>query len=278
MIGALLKQELIATWKGLATLIGAVFAVVVVASAMMALPVPVVSQVLLIFGVIATIVLIPAAQLFLAYCYWTSMYGRRGYFTMVIPVRGRTIFWIKVLYAELVTVAAGLLTVVSAAILLLGWGVGQRLTIAETFEAPYQVLFSDPEVSQAVLWFSLGAMVLQFVVVVIEAAALMSIGARSNFNHLGIGAPLIGGVILYFANQIIQLAAILLIPVGIVLYGPEAGQIVPRGMWSGFVEAVQTGAPTVDVLGLGFIPVAILIAGVLAWFGARSVDRHTSLR
>ena len=37
--------------------------------------------------------------------YWSSMYGRRGYLTMTLPVRGRALYLAKALYALLVGLA-----------------------------------------------------------------------------------------------------------------------------------------------------------------------------
>ncbi|MCZ0858392.1 hypothetical protein OHJ16_10090 [Actinomyces israelii] len=48
-------------------------------------------------------------------------------------------------------------------------------------------------------------------------------------------------------------------------------------MWPQFLEATRTGAETRNV-GVGAVTVGPLLAGVLAWWAVRAIERHTSLR
>jgi hypothetical protein len=118
---------------------------------------------------------------------------------------------------------------------------------------------------------------IQLVVVVIQVAAVLSISAESRFQGLGWGAPLIGLVLLYLVDQVVSLVGMLWIPLGIRLSGPEAGDLVARGMWPDVVEALRTGAdPT--VIGLGSVVTGAAFTVALAWWAVRSIERRTSLR
>ncbi|WP_309127193.1 hypothetical protein [Microbacterium sp.] len=274
MIGTLFAQEYRATRKNLFTGVGIALLVAVGSFAVAALRVPVVGDLGLALGFVTTAAITPAVLGMLVENYWRTMYGREGYFTMTIPVRGRTLFTVKVLYAivaafvALVVTGIGLLGGIVAFSLSQGRAPGQTLTDIATGVQPWMV------------WFVVAALVLQIAFLVIVGAALMSIGAEARFNHLGFGAPVLGGILFYVVAQIVTFAAILLIPVGIVFTGPEAGRLVPQSMLADFIDALgaPAGTATPHVLGLGFVITSILIAALMAWRGGRSVERHTSLR
>ncbi|MFP3813758.1 hypothetical protein, partial [Bacillus sp. SIMBA_005] len=64
------------------------------------------------------------------------------------------------------------------------------------------------------------ALSLQLIYLVIVGAALMSIGASARSNHLGFGAPVIGGVVTYVVMTAVSFVAMLLVPLGIAIGGP----------------------------------------------------------
>lgn len=203
--------------------------------------------------------------------YWQSMYGQRGYLTMAIPVRGRTIFAAKTIYFYLAVLAAGLL---GAACLLAWFGVlahSNGSSLGEVLE-PFKLTWQNASTTLRVFW--VGAMPLSLAVTVVQLAAVMSIGAREPWNSLGFGAPLIGLVILYVVNQIVGLVGMLFIPISLDL---TAFEFTTRTMWSQFLYAIRTGNdPT--LVGLGTFFLGPLLAVVLGMWGVRSIERHTSLR
>ncbi|SDM98927.1 hypothetical protein [Actinomyces ruminicola] len=203
--------------------------------------------------------------------YWQSMYGSRGYLTMSIPVRGRTIFAAKTIYAYLAVLVACLLF---AACLLAwfgmlahsnGWSVGEVLE-------PFKLWWQNASTTLRVFWIA--SIPLSLAVTVAQLAAVMSVGAREPWNSLGFGAPLIGLVILYVVNQIVGLVGMLFIPISLDL---TTFEFTTRIMWSQFLEAVRTGSdPT--LVGLGTFFLGPLLAAVMGWWAVRSIERHTSLR
>lgn len=291
MIGTLFAQEFRSTRKALFTSIGIALLVATVSFVTAALRVPLLGGLGLGVGLIAVILITPLALVLLAEHYWRTMYGRQGYFTMTLPVHGRQLFFAKVLYG-LVT------TAVALGITLLGLVAASVAVSLSQGHESFSLLRSLLDTLQApMLWFIAGALALQFTFTVVAGAALMSIGAEGRFNHLGFGAPVIGGVITYFAMQILGLAAMLFVPFGLRIAGPDAGTFVAQGMLGEFMDSVfRTGDPAAgrspaelavtgpggayepSVIGLGIVFVSIIATVLLAWWGARSVEHHTSLR
>lgn len=244
-----------------------------------ALRVPVLGGIGFAVGIIVITTITPIVLGLLAEHYWRTMYGREGYFTMALPVRGRTLFAAKVLYGLAAALVALVITLAAAAGALVAFAMSQGASVALAFEDLWNTLaLTGP----ATVWLLVGCVILQFVFTVVAGAAVMTIGAEGRFNHLGFAAPVIGGVIVYFAMQIVGLAAMLFIPFGVRLTGPDAGTLVAEGMLHAFVLALSSGDPATSsepsVLGLGIVFVSIIATVLLAWWGARSVERRTSLR
>ena len=202
----------------------------------------------------AVIIAMPAIVLVqIAVEYWQSMYGQRGYLTMTVPVRGRVLFTAKALYACAMALVAGALDLAGAPL-------RDALTVGG----------SGP----ALATFFIVSSLVGLLTVIVEIGAVMSIGAQGRFNHLDIGAPLIGIVLLYVGNQVLALASTLLLPVSLDI---TTGDVVARMMLSQFLETFRTGVqPT--VIGMGSVVVGPLLAGVLAWWAVRAIERHTCLR
>lgn len=277
MIGTLIAQDFRATRKSLFTVIGIALLVVVLSLTLTVLRVPVIGGIGLVVGIIAAVALSLVVLGLLVESYWRTMYGAEGYFTMTIPVRGRTLFLAKVLYALVVSIAAAALSAAGLVAAAVAFALSQGLE-------PFEFLRTGlGMVEPWMAWFAAAALLLQIIFLVVVGAGIMSVGAQGRYNHLGFGAPLLGAVIVYLVMQAVTFAAIMLIPVGIVMVGPDAGTLVARGMLTEFLAAVggdsaaAGGAPS-QVLGLGFVFTSAALLAVMGWWGARSVESHTSLR
>lgn len=276
MIGKLFAQEFVTTRKPLLVTQGILMLLIAVSFGMAllgtrVLGAPLLGELGFGAGVMALVIYLPAVLVLLVMNYWKTMYGQQGYFTMAIPVRGRTLFWAKTLYALGVTLVALVIVIAGVLAAFATFAQLQGVSVSELWA------LGPGLISAPVLWGAVGAIVLQLVFSVISGAALMSIGAQGRFNHLGFAAPVIGVVVLYFVMQILGLAAMLFVPFGVRLTGPDAGTLVAEGMFNGFVDAIADPGSQPDVLGLGIIFVIIIVGALLGWAGARSVDRRTSL-
>lgn len=280
MIGTLFAQDVRATRATVLGSIGIALLVAVVSLTATALRIPVLGPVGLTIGVIVTAVIIPFVLGLLVEYYWRTMYGREGYFTMSLPVRGRTLFAAKVLYGVCATLVALIATGISLLLVAVAIPLSQRQGPFDLIRATYEQLRQSIEVAGIGMpLFIVFALLVQLVFLVIAGAALMSIGARSRFNHLGFGAPVLGAILTYLVMQVLALAAMLFVPFGIRISGPDAGSFVAEGMFSEFVRALSTGGgEQPGVVGVGVVFVGIAATVFFAWSGARSVERHTSLR
>lgn len=274
MIGKLFLQDLRSTWKPLLTGVGIALLIAAVSVTLAAIRVPLLGELGLVVGLLAVGSITPLVLVLLVVNYWRTMYGREGYFTMSIPVRGRVLFAAKVIYGLVASVIALGITALALIGTSAAFGLRQGLGAFEVLNQVFSAV--DP----SMVWFLIGALVLQLGFSVVTGAAMMSIGAEARFSHLGFGAPVIGTVILYFVMQVLGLAATLFIPFGLKFEGAEMGGLVAQGMFDDFVVAISdpSGQAQPSVIGLGMVFVAVAVAALLAWWGARSVDRHTSLR
>lgn len=277
MIGTILAHELRSTRKTFLTTGGVLLLIAVVSLALGATRLPVVGIVGNAIGMLVGLAFIPVFLGLLVENYWRTMYGREGHFTMTLPVHGRALFAAKVLYAIAIAFTAtalAALVVVSAVIVM------QMLEGAAFADAWGVITGAVDAVGASLVWFLVVSVALYLVYLIISTAAIMSIGAQARFNHLGFGAPVIGVVLLYVVMQAVGFAAMLFIPFGIRLTGPDAGTFVAQGMFDDFVSQVA-GATSSDapaVFGLGILVVSLIATVLFAWLGARSVELRTSLR
>mgnify|MGYP000895826601 FL=1 len=271
MFATLIMEEARTQARRNAGVVGIVAIIAVGSMLLSLLRLPVVSSMLL-MGSLAALLAIPVvvgAQVGIEY--WASMCGARGYLTMTLPVKGRVIFAAKTLYA----VIAVLVSVAVSVPLGIGWLATYvhllGITLGEYLEPMRQMI---SEMGTGTVLFCGLVLVESYVLVVIEVAAVMSIGAQGRWNRLGFGAPAIGLVILYAVNQVVALATTMLLPLSLDL---SSGRIVGRMMLPQFLEIVGTNKVPA-LLGIGFTVVAPILAAVLVWWAVRAIERHTCLR
>src|SRR5699024_8617700 len=137
MTTTLLKHEWLRTRGVLGMFFGVVVLVGILGSLLAVTGWAVLSLLGLLLGVLAVLVIVPGVQLLLAADYWRSGYGRTGYFTQSIPVRGSTIFWAKLVWAVLVSLAAVVVTA------LLGWVVWWAVAVNSGVTSPSLAVIGD---------------------------------------------------------------------------------------------------------------------------------------
>ena len=271
MFTTLLMEEVRTQARRNAGVVGIIGAVAAGAMLMSLLEFPVLSSMLLVGAFVALVAMPAVVSVQAGIEYWTSMYGARGYLTMSLPVRGRTLFAAKTLYA----VIAVLASVAVATLLMVGWFAAYAhllgITLGEFFE-PVRQLISM--VGTDMLVFYGLTMVEGVVATIIEVAAVISIGAQGRWNRFGFGAPAVGFIVLYAVNQIVALVATMLLPLS---FDVTSGRIVARMMLPQFIEAVQGGQEP-HLVGIGSVVAAPIMAAALAWWAVHAIERHTCLR
>lgn len=278
MMSKLVHHEFLTTRKALGTITGWLLLVGVVSLVPVAIPVPYVNNVGFLLAIVSFAGIAPVLLAYLIYNYWQTMYGRRGYFTMTLPVRGRVIYWAKALYALIVAALGAVATVIGAWLLTVAMDLGARISLGTMWSRLWHnVLGSFGDAA----WPILLIVLVQVVAYIFAIPAMMSVSAQARFNHLGVGAPIIGGVLLYLTVQLTSLLAMMFFPLGIVLVGPDSGSIVAQGMWAQVVELAQNPGPHSDmphILGLGMLVSAAIVTVTVVWWGIRSIEQRTSLR
>ncbi|WP_172192414.1 hypothetical protein [Actinomyces faecalis] len=203
--------------------------------------------------------------------YWQSMYGQRGYLTMSIPARGREVFGAKVVFSLAVTLVSIIFAALGVAAVVIGSAWVRGVTVDSLISPLHEVIDA---VGTGFFWGFVVFLVLQLLSWVVITEAVMSLGAQARWNRMGIAAPIIGVLLVYLINQVLMVVSIILVPVGLDL---ASHQIVSEGSLPSMVETWGTGED-LSVLGLGFLPVPLLLALVLAWRAVPAIERRTSLR
>src|SRR5699024_9379435 len=152
MTTTILRHELYRTVRPLLAIVG--IAVLVIALADFAgMFIGVIGLVL---AAMVAAMMLPAVQLFHAIDFYQSSYGSGAMLNLLLPISGRKIFWTKLLYAVLIPILAG---IVSLAIILLLVRLGMAevgLILMEAY-SEFQLIFTPPETWVVIVFFALWA-------------------------------------------------------------------------------------------------------------------------
>ncbi|ASK65265.1 hypothetical protein CFK39_04825 [Brachybacterium avium] len=188
MITTLMKHEWLRTRGLLGTITGAALLLVIAGTALTATGWPGISVIGVLMLVAALGGLVPALQIALTIHYWQSSFGRTGYFTQSLPVRGTTIFTAKLLWALLISLA-GLIVVLG--MLCAAWPVlaGQLGTERNPFTVISQLWSGYAEVVPVpLLVAAVGLFVGMILIWPIQYFFAASVGSEAPLNRLGLGA------------------------------------------------------------------------------------------
>lgn len=270
MFTTLLAYEIRSRYRADARSFGAFIAVIAVAAGIVAAGLPGISGSTAVLAY-ALCALTPAACAIAALAdYWKTLYGQRGYFTMSLPISGKVIFWAKNIrimiecLLALVLAVGGIIAVASAA----AWSDG--ISLAEYTAGPRSLVAGVPTSTVVIMIVVQVLMALSWLV---QGSAVMSIGAEGRFNHMGLGAPIIGFVLLYIVNQVLSTVGTFFLPLSVTTDGHFSTEI----MWTSYRATMGTeGQP--NVIGIGSYFLVPLFALVMGLWASRSIEKHTSLR
>lgn len=267
----LLKHEWLRTRGTLGTVVGIVVLITVLAGLLALTDWPLISDVGLVLGIAAILLLAPGLQLILVADYWRSSYGRTGYFTQSLPVRGSTIYTAKLIWALLVTLAALVVTLALIAVL---W-----IPMAESMGAnpnPFLALRDGWVFASEVAptWMIIGGILLflaMYLIWPIQYYFSVSVGHEAPMHRFGVGGPILIFVLVYVAVQVAYTVGSLALPFGVGLQEGQLGIVS-----SNFLTDLTAGSPS-EVMPLGFLPPMLLIVGICLWRTMRSWNRKVSL-
>lgn len=269
----LLKHEWLRTRGPLATLFGLIALVGVLGSLLGASGWPLLSELGLAAGILAAVVAVPAVQLALAADYWRSGYGRTGYFTHSIPVRGSRIFWVKLAWTMLVSLVAIVLTVVL--VVLAWWANAQRSGGAP----PSWSMLGDAWATLTAVtpaWMIVAGVVLLLASVLVWPVYYyfsISVGHERRLAGLGAGGPVVVFVVVYLATQALALLGMLVLPFGV---GEADGETLGLVGFD-LVGELAAGNATSEVMPIGFVVSLVALAAFCLWRTARSWNRKVAL-
>ena len=270
MFTKLLAYEIRSRYRADARSFGAFIVTIAVASGIVAAGLPGISGSTAVLAY-ALCALTPVACAIAAMAdYWKTLYGQRGYFTMSLPISGKVVFWAKNIrimiecLLALVLAVGGIIAVASAA----AWSDG--ISLAEYTAGPRSLVAGVPTSTVVIMIVVQVLMALSWLV---QGSAVMSIGAEGRFNHMGLGAPIIGFVLLYIVNQVLSTVGTFFLPLSVTTDGHFSTEI----MWTSYRATMGTeGQP--NVIGIGSYVLVPLFALVMAIWASRSIEKHTSLR
>jgi len=270
MFTKLLAYEIRSRYRADARSFGAFIVTIAVASGIVAAGLPGISGSTAVLAY-ALCALTPVACAIAAMAdYWKTLYGQRGYFTMSLPISGKVVFWAKNIrimiecLLALVLAVGGIIAVASAA----AWSDG--ISLAEYTAGPRSLVAGVPTSTVVIMIVVQVLMALSWLV---QGSAVMSIGAEGRFNHMGLGAPIIGFVLLYIVNQVLSTVGTFFLPLSVTTDGHFSTEI----MWTSYRATMGTeGHP--NVIGIGSYVLVPLFALAMGLWASRSIEKHTSLR
>ncbi|WP_405218778.1 hypothetical protein [Agrococcus sp. Ld7] len=275
MIGTLLKHEAIRTRGFLLTITAAALGLAAVGSALAVTGWPVLAQFGLVLGAIGAFGVLPAMQLALAVDYWRSSYGRIGYFTQSLPIRGSRIYWAKLAWASIVvligliaTLALWLLVMIASAQTMFGTApavfleqIGEVLRAAYA-AAPWLVAVGAPATLLLLYIFN---------TVLYDAAA--SLGSERWLQRLSWGGPVLVWFLLSAIAQLVMLGGILAIPFGLGMTPAGVVGFVPVDM----LGAMLGGTTDRQLMPIGFVPALLVVVPLLIWRTVHSWNHKVAL-
>lgn len=264
MVGKLMKHEFLRT-RSVLGLSAAATLLIVVAGYGLSLFTPFVAGFPFFIGFIVSCAYVFAVQLYLAIDLYRSSFGRRGYFTHTLPIKGSTLLWTKFGYAMLVTLAAIVWTVV---LLLITLATADRLgffTFGQLRVSLDLLIGSAPWL----IWFVVLNIVGLLVATLAQYYFCVTIGSEAWLNKTGGLGPVVVFVVFYFVYQIVGVLALLIPP--------------------SFLPGSSTwtwGPPMVDMINdpssagipLSVFWVTYLVSALLMWRAVKSVSKKLELR
>lgn len=270
MVGKLIKHEIRRTLRwyliaiGCAALVGGLSSL-----AAGLLPAPL-NGLFSVTAVVAAVAVPSAMPLLLGVDFYRSSYSKTGYLTRAIPVRGTTIYWVKLLYAyalSLLSLAVGLalgyMAAISLAVVAGGSVDDVNASISSTFEAMGELL---PGWAAALLVVAVLLWPFTWLASYYLAA---TVGSQSWSGRMGIGGPIVVWVLFYVASQVAGLLGAF-IPVHLQL--GEDGFGVRTGVINIFT--IEDSA----IVPLGIFIMMFLLAVLAIGWGAVSFDKKAELR
>ncbi|MCG6566624.1 hypothetical protein [Tessaracoccus sp. ZS01] len=271
MVGKLIKHEIRRTLRWYLIIVGGAVLVVGLATlAAVLLPAPV-NTLFAVLTAIGAFAVPTAVPVWLGFDFYRSSYSKTGYLTRAIPVKGSTIYWVKLLYAYVLSVIA---LVVSA-------GLGYLAAVSFALVGGGSVGGVNDAIAGAL--DAMGRMLPGWVIVLLIALILVwpfvwlasyyfaaAVGSEAWSSKMGIGGPVLVWFLFYVAGQV---AAILGAFLPLQMVFDEAGMV---GFQARLVNIFTIEEQSVVPVGM-FLAMLVLSAVAIVWASV-SFDKKVELR
>ncbi|MGC3955748.1 MAG: hypothetical protein QM804_16105 [Propionicimonas sp.] len=270
MFAALLKNEARLQARSLASYLGVALAIYAGGILLLLLRVPLMSSIGSIAAVGACLLLGISIPVLLVWRYYSSMYGREGYLTHALPAKHTTLYGAKFSWA----LGVWLVSLVIAAAMVLGYIIAEAISAGGTAADAWNALtaglaeIGTAPVTAFLIWLLIG-----IVIYVAQFGWIITFGMEERFRSLGLGGPVLVWFLTYVVLQVLTLASLLLIPIGVTL---DLKQLVFSSFLPELIASVGGGEPS--FIPLGWLPLLAATLPVYIVWTLRSLKNHTSLR
>lgn len=270
----LLKHEFLRT-RGLLGLVGGIAVLVAGSGILLALTGwPMLSTLGIATTLVVVLGLVPTTQVVLALDFWRSGFGRMGYLTQTLPRKGSTIYWAKLVWAWLASLAALALAV---GLFLVAWPAAARSmggSVGDAYASLRDgwVLFTE----LAPTWVVVAGVVAAVAMVLVwpvQYYFAASVGSQAPMNRLGVGGPVLVWLGLYVASQVLIFLSFAAVPLAIGMRGDQLAVV----RFDLFAEMAAGAGSSADVMPFGFLPAVLLITLIALVWSVRSWSRRVSL-
>lgn len=212
--------------------------------------------------------------------FYKNLYSNEGYLMHTLPVRPKDLLISKVV-VSMTWMVASYLVLLGVFLVVIVAAAAQN---HQTLSGLYDTFIQGSGISQiisvplAVLLIALYAL-LSICYLLAQVFFSIALGSSARFHRLGIAGPIVTFLVVNFALQLLALAFMVLVPLGVQFVQGTSGQLtglhlVGEGMLRMLLQPPKTGG----VIGLG--SVAGMVLGSIGLFFAtdRILSKQTSLR
>ncbi|GAA4906496.1 hypothetical protein GCM10025789_27360 [Tessaracoccus lubricantis] len=270
MVGKLIKHEVRRTLRWYLTIIAGAGLVVGLATlAAVLLPAPL-NSLFTVLGAIGTFAVPTVIPVWLGIDFYRSSYTKTGYLTRALPVKGSTIYWVKLLYAYVLSLVALVVSLGLGYVAAIGFTVVGGGTVGDLNQGVSDTLAMIGDVLPG--WAVAACLVLVLLWPFVWLASYYfaaAIGSEAWSSKMGVGGPILVWFLFYTASQVAGLLGAF-IPLYLVF--TEAGVELEVGVVNIFTTEAQNLLP----VGV-FLMMYVLTAVAIAWASV-SFDKKVELR
>lgn len=222
------------------------------------------------------LVIFGMAQILMTYVivvsrYYKNLYNSEGYLMHTLPVESWKLLFSKALIAFIWLMISYLVMAGVVLTMMLIVAGDQKLSLSQVINQVIVGTGLQPETFWRVAMAFAGYLCLSILYLLAQIYFSITVGNLSRFHKLGIGAPILAYMALYFVLELGTFVSMITIPLGVTFEGTSL-KFVPQSMLVTLIN------PDQFVFGLGSIPFSILATCGMFIATARLMRRHTSLK